>query len=60
MEKIYPAELGHEGSYGEVDPLNEIREAVNEIQSLDLSDHVKVYENIHEKLEKVLSSLDGI
>ncbi|MEI6220390.1 MAG: hypothetical protein WCP71_03680 [Actinomycetes bacterium] len=39
--------------------LDELREAIALVQTLDLNDHSKAYEEIHIKLEEALRSIDG-
>ncbi len=39
--------------------LDELREAIAQVQVLDLSDHSHAYEEIHIKLEEALRSIDG-
>jgi len=39
--------------------LDELREAIALVQTLDLNDHSRAYEEIHIKLEEALRSIDG-
>jgi len=40
--------------------LSEIREAISNVQSHELNDHVIMYEQIHTGLEAALRSIDGM
>lgn len=60
MEAV--VELSQNAANGSVvnEYLSAAREAISMVQSLDLDDHAPTYDQIHEKLERALRSLDGI
>lgn len=39
---------------------DEVRSELSEIDSLDISEHAERFENLHQKLQQALTTIDGL